>query len=325
MKKVVSFLLVMAMMIFMVSLASAAEVVLRLADTQPETYPATAGCVKFAELVAEKSEGRIEIQVLSGGQLGGDEKAIIEQVQFGAIDFARVNLAPMAEFSPMLNLLQMPYLFSGTDHLHAVIDSDLGKEMLKGVESNNFTGMALYDAGIRNFYNSVRPITSMADMKGLKIRTTQSALMMDAVEALGATPTPMAYGEVYSSLQTGVIDGAENTWTSYDQNSHCEVAKYITMDAHNMPPEILIGSKMVMDRLSAEDQQLIYDCAKESELWERGMCEETLGISRQVCIDKGCEISELTDRDAWIEAMKPIYEKYAADFLDALAQIQSMQ
>ena len=306
MKKIVSFLLIMAMMILMVSVASAAEVVLRLADTQPETYPATAGCVKFAELVAEKSEGRIEIQVLSGGQLGGDEKAIIEQVQFGAIDFARVNLAPMAEFSPMLNLLQMPYLFSGTEHLHAVIDSDLGKEMLKGVESNNFTGMALYDAGIRNFYNSVRPITSMADMKGLKIRTTQSALMMDAVEALGATPTPMAYGEVYSSLQTGVIDGAENPWTSYDQNSHCEVAKYITMDA-------------------AEDQQLIYDCAKESELWERGMCEETLGVSRQVCIDKGCEISELTDRDAWIEAMKPIYEKYAADFLDALAQIQSMQ
>lgn len=325
MKKILVMMLAAICLISCLSIASAAEIVLRLADTQPETYPATAGCVKFAELVKEQSNGRIEIEVLSGGQLGGDEKAIIEQVQFGAIDFARVNLAPMGEFSPMLNLLQMPYLFSGSDHLHAVIDSELGKKMLSGVESNNFVGMALYDAGIRNFYNHIRPITSMDDMKGLKIRVTQSALMMDAVEALGAVPTPMAYGEVYSSLQTGVIDGAENTWTSYDQNSHCEVAEYITLDAHNMPPEILIGSKMVMDRLSAEDQALLYKCAKESELWERDMCAETLNVSRQACIDRGCQISELTDREAWIDAMKPIYEKYAADFMAELAEIQNMQ
>lgn len=325
MKKILVALMVLMVLALSLATANAAEIVLRLADTQPETYPATAGCVKFAELVKEQSEGRIEIEVLSGGQLGGDEKAIIEQVQFGAIDFARVNLAPMGEFSPMLNLLQMPYLFAGIDHLHAVIDSELGTKMLAGVEGNNFVGMALYDAGIRNFYNHIRPITCMEDMKGLKIRVTQSALMMDAVEALGAVPTPMAYGEVYSSLQTGVIDGAENNWTSYDQNSHCEVAQYITLDAHNMPPEILIGSKMVMDRLSAEDQALLRKCAKESELWERDMCAATLDTSKQATVDRGAQISELTDREDWIAAMAPIYEKYAADFMDELAQIQNMQ
>ena len=212
--------------------ASKDTIVLRLAETQTETYPATMGAIEFARLVEERTEGRIKIEVFTGGQLGGDEQAILEQVQFGAIDFTRVNFAPMTEFAPILNLLQMPYLFTDADHMHKVIDSEIGKELLDSVEAGNFIGLALYDAGTRNFYNSVRPIKTVEDMKGLKIRTTQSQLIVDMVEALGASATPMAFGEVYSSLQTGVIDGAENNWVSYDQNSHYEVAKYISLDGH---------------------------------------------------------------------------------------------
>lgn len=230
--------------------ASKETIVLRLAETQTETYPATMGAIEFARLVEERTDGRIKIEVFTGGQLGGDEQAILEQVQFGAIDFTRANFAPMTEFAPILNLLQMPYLFTDADHMHKVIDSEIGTELLSSVEAGNFVGLALYDAGTRNFYNSVRPIKTVEDMKGLKIRTTQSQLIVDMVEALGASATPMAFGEVYSSLQTGVIDGAENNWVSYDQNSHYEVAKYISLDGHTAPPEILVCSKMVFDKLS---------------------------------------------------------------------------
>ena len=188
--------------------ASKETIVLRLAETQTETYPATMGAIEFARLVEERTDGRIKIEVFTGGQLGGDEQAILEQVQFGAIDFTRANFAPMTEFAPILNLLQMPYLFTDADHMHKVIDSEIGTELLSSVEAGNFVGLALYDAGTRNFYNSVRPIKTVEDMKGLKIRTTQSQLIVDMVEALGASATPMAFGEVYSSLQTGVIDGA---------------------------------------------------------------------------------------------------------------------
>ena len=305
--------------------ASKDTIVLRLAETQTETYPATMGAIEFARLVEERTEGRIKIEVFTGGQLGGDEQAILEQVQFGAIDFTRVNFAPMTEFAPILNLLQMPYLFTDADHMHKVIDSEIGKELLDSVEAGNFIGLALYDAGTRNFYNSVRPIKTVEDMKGLKIRTTQSQLIVDMVEALGASATPMAFGEVYSSLQTGVIDGAENNWVSYDQNSHYEVAKYISLDGHTAPPEILVCSKMVFDKLSPEDQQIIRECAKESELWERDKYGQVEKEAMDKVIAAGSEVSELDDREGFVKAVEPLYEKYAGDYMDTMQAIIDMQ
>ena len=329
MKKTITILIILAMLTALSISASAEspEIVLRLAETQTETYPATMGAIEFARLVNERSEGRIKIECYTGGQLGGDEQAIIEQVQFGAIDLTRVNLAPMTEFAPILNLFQMPFLFENSEHMYKVIDSELGQQMLDSVENSNFVGLALYEAGTRNFYNSVRPITCLDDIKGLKLRTTQSQLIIDMVEALGAVPTPMAFGEVYSSLQTGVIDGAENNWVSYDQNSHFEVAKYLTLDAHTAPPEILIMSKMSFDRLSPEDQQLIRQAAKDSLLYER----EQYSIVEQASIDKvtadgtGVEVSELTNRAEFEEAVAPLYEVYAADYMSELEQIQEMK
>ena len=329
MKKTITILIILAMLTALSISASAEspEIVLRLAETQTETYPATMGAIEFARLVNERSEGRIKIECYTGGQLGGDEQAIIEQVQFGAIDLTRVNLAPMTEFAPILNLFQMPFLFENSEHMYKVIDSELGQQMLDSVENSNFVGLALYEAGTRNFYNSVRPITCLDDIKGLKLRTTQSQLIIDMVEALGAVPTPMAFGEVYSSLQTGVIDGAENNWVSYDQNSHFEVAKYLTLDAHTAPPEILIMSKMSFDQLSPEDQQLIRQAAKDSLLYER----EQYSIVEQASIDKvtadgtGVEVSELTNRAEFEEAVAPLYEVYAADYMSELEQIQEMK
>jgi tripartite ATP-independent transporter DctP family solute receptor len=300
-------------------------ILLRLAEAQVDTYPATMGALEFARLVEEKSEGRIIIEVYTGGQLGGDEKAVLEQIQFGAIDFTRVNISPVTELAPMLNLLQMPYLYESYDHMHKVLDSSIGDEFLASVDEAMLTGLALYDAGSRNFYNNIKPVTSIHDMKGLKLRVPPSKLMLAMVYSLGASATPMAFGEVYSALQTGVIDGAENNWTSYDMVSHHEVAQYITEDAHSMAPEILVASKMIMEKLSPEDQALIKECAKESVIYERELYKSIEDSSKEKLIASGVVISELTDRDKFIEAVQPLYTEFASEYQSTLDAIVAMK
>ena len=223
-------------------------IVLRLAETHPQDYPTTRGDYEFARLVKERSGGRIVIEVYPGSQLG-QEKAVIEQVQFGAIDLTRVSISPVAAFVPRLNAFQMPYLYRDETHMWKVLKGDIGKELLASLEPFGFIGLGWFESGARNFYNSKRPIRTPADLKGLKIRVQESELMMGLVSAFGAVPTPMAFGEVYSALQTGVVDGAENNWPSYFSTSHYEVAKYITLDEHTRVPEIIIGSKISLGRL----------------------------------------------------------------------------
>lgn len=303
-------------------------VLLRLAEAQVKTYPATLGAIEFARLVNERSKGRIKIKVYTGGQLGGDEKAVLQQVQFGAIDFTRVNISPVTELAPMLNLLQFPYLFKSYDHMHKVLDSPIGAKFLESVSGAKLVGLALYDAGSRNFYNNVKPITSIADMAGLKLRVPPSHLMMDMVDAIGASATPMAFGEVYSALQTHVIDGAENNWATYDMVSHYEVAKYITEDAHTMPPEILVASKMVMDKLPAEDIALIKKAAADSVIYERAKYKAIEDKSKNKLISTGdIVVTELTapEKEKFIKAVEPLYAKYSKGYGDLLSQIIKMQ
>ena len=234
-------------------MAEGPEFVFRLAETHVQDYPTTQGDYYFAELVNERTDGRIQIEVFHSSQLG-EERDVIEQVQFGAIDFTRVSISPLAAFSPNLNALQMPYLYRDADHMWQVLKGEIGDEFLASLEPAGFVGLAWYDSGSRSFYNSVREITSVEDLEGLKIRVQQSELMVGLVEALGAVATPMPFGEVYSALQTGVIDGAENNWPSYYSTSHYEVAQYYTLDQHTRVPEILIASEMTMYKLSEEDQ-----------------------------------------------------------------------
>ena len=300
-------------------------ILLRLAEAQVDTYPATLGAIEFARLVEERSGGRIKIEVYTGGQLGGDEAAVLEQVQFGAIDFTRVNISPVTELAPMLNLLQLPYLYESYEHMHKVLDSPIGEEFLKSVEGAKLVGLALYDAGSRNFYNNVKPVTSIKDMAGLKLRVPPSQLMMGMVAGLGASATPMAFGEVYSALQTRVIDGAENNWASYDMVSHYEVAKFITEDAHTMPPEPLVASKMVFDKLSPADQALIRQAAADSVIYERAVYREIEDKSREKLLAKGVIVSKLTDRDMFVKSAQPLYDEFAGEFKDTLDKIVAMK
>ena len=298
------------------------EFVFTYAENQAEDYPTTQGAYKFAELVEEKTGGRIVISVNAQGVLG-DEKTVIEQMQFGGVDFARVSLSPLAEFVPRLNVLQMPYLYTGREHMWKVLDGEIGDDFLNSFDGSDLVALSWYDAGARNFYSSTRPITKLEDMKGMKIRVQESELMVGMMEALGATAVPMAYDKVYSALQTGIIDGAENNWPSYEAMNHYEVAKYYTVDEHNRVPEMQICSKHTWNKLSEDDRQMILECAKESALYERKLWKEREADSKEIALKQGVEVVELSaaEKKRFQEAVMGVYEKYCADYMDVIEQI----
>ena len=302
---------------------------LRYAENQPEDYPTTQGAYKFAELLNEKTDGQIKVEVYHGGQLG-DEKSVMEQLQFGGIDFTRVSLSPLAEFSKNLNVLQLPYLYRDADHMWSVLESELGDELLAGVSESGMTGLSWYDAGARSFYNTKKEIKTLEDLKGLKIRVQESEMMMNMVKALGAEPTPMAYGEVYSSMQTGVIDGAENNWPSYESTSHYEVARYFVEDEHTRVPEMQLVSNMTLQKLEAKIPgvtETIYECAQESAKLERELWKEREEVSRKKVEDGGAVITQLSDEEKqkFQDAMNPLYEDYYAENPEAKAIVETIR
>lgn len=287
--------------------SSAKPIVLRLADNQPIGYPTVVGDEDFARRVGEYSNGRIKVEVYPQGQLG-DEKSAIEQVQFGGIDFTRVSISPLSDFQPLLNSLQMPYLYRDADHMWKVLNGEIGDYFLNSMVEKGFVGLVYYDSGARNFYTTKKAIYTVADMRGLKIRVQESSLMMGLVQALGAVPTPMAYGDVYSALQTGVIDGAENNWPSYDTSSHYEVAKYLSIDEHTRVPEMIIASKITMDKLSAEDQAIIKRAARESQAIQIQSWADYEKVSEAKVRAAGSKINRINDQAEFAAAMAPLYQ-----------------
>lgn len=300
------------------------KMVLRYAENQPQDYPTTQAAYKFAEMVEERTNGRIHIDVYYGAQLG-DEKAVIEQMQFGAIDFTRVSLSPLSEFEKSLNILQLPYLYKDAAQMWRVLEGEIGANFLAPLAKNGLIGLSWFDAGARNFYNSKRPVTKLDDLKGLKIRVQESQLMMGMVSALGASATPMTYGEVYSGLQTGVIDGAENNWPSYESTSHYEVAKYFVLDEHTRVPEVQMISKITWDKLSPEDQAIIKEAAAESAKIERELWAEKEKASEEKVKAAGSVITELEpgEKEKFQAAMAPLYTQFGAGYEDVIKEIQS--
>ena len=298
------------------------EFVLSYAENQRKDYPTTLGAQKFADLVEERSGGRIQILVLAEGELGA-ESDVIAQMQYGGVDFARVSLSQLAEYIPQLNVLQMPYLYEDSAHMWRVLDGTIGDDFLDIVSQNELIGLSWYDAGARNFYNSKKPITCLEDMQGMRIRVQESEVMVDMIEALGASAIPIPYADVYSALEQGTVDGAENNWPSYEAMNHYEVAKYYTIDEHNRVPEMQICSKHTWSKLSEEDQQMILDCAKESALYERKLWKERESESEAKAIEQGVEVVELSaeEKKRFQEAVTGIYEKYCADQMDIIEKI----
>ncbi len=324
MKKFFSRVALFTAAVIVLTAAAASAATYKMAENQPPDYPTTIGDKEFAKIVKEKTKGRIEIDVQPGGVLG-DEKSVIEAVQMGGIPFARVNAQPLSDFYKPLMVFSLPFIFRDAKHQWKVLDGKIGDKILNDMQSARMVGLAFYDSGSRNIYNSKKPVKTPADLKGLKIRVQQSALMMDMIKALGASPTPMPYAEVYTGLQSGVIDGAENNWPSYYSTSHYEVARYMTLNGHTMTPEVVIVSKAAWDKFSPEDQKIIKEAARASEKAQKAAWSayEKKSID---AIKKGGK-NVITDvkpaeKKVWQDAMKPIYEKYGKDFKDLIKDIQ---
>lgn len=286
------------------------EITLKSSDTHPDGYPTVEAVKVMGEKLKESSNGRICIEVFHSAQLG-EEKDTIEQTKFGVIDLNRVSMGPFNNEIEETKVVSLPYIFRSTDHAHRVLDGEIGDEILAAFEPHGFVGLAYYDGGSRSFYNNQKPITSMADMAGMKVRVMQSDVFVDMMSALGANATPMPYGEVYSSIQTGVIDGAENNWPSYESSGHFEVAKYYTLDQHLIVPEVLVMSKASYDKLSPEDQALVREAAKASVPANRELWAAREKDSEAKVRASGVEIIDNIDKTPFIEAMVPVYEKHA--------------
>ncbi|MBT9370532.1 TRAP transporter substrate-binding protein [Rhizobium sp. CSW-27] len=305
--------------------ATAQEVTLRSADIHPDGYPTVEAVKYMGELVSQRTNGRIKIQVMNNSVLGS-EKDTIEQTRFGVIDLNRVNTAPFNNLVKETVVLGLPFLFRSTEHMHKVVDGPIGDEILKAFEPNGLVGLAFYDSGARNFYTTKKPIEKLADLKGMKIRVQQSDLWIAMMQAFGANPTPMPFGEVYSSLETGVVDGAENNWPSYESSRHFEVAKNYSLTEHSLTPEVLVMSKMSWDKLKPEDQKIVREAAKESVGKMRELWQAREKASEEKVRASGVKVITVS-KEEFANAMKPVYDKFVTDpkMKDLVAKIQAVK
>ncbi|WP_088105741.1 TRAP transporter substrate-binding protein [Halalkalibacter urbisdiaboli] len=293
----------------------------RLAETHAPDYPTTLGDIKFAELVKEKSDGRIQIDVFPSAQLG-EEKAVVEQVQLGAIEFTRVSSGILAGFNKDFGVFSLPYIFESQEHMWNYLNGENGQSLLSSLEDSKMKGLAYMDPGSRSFYTK-ELVTGLEDLKGKKIRVIQNEVNVEIMDALGINATPMAYGEVYSSLQTGVIDGAENNYPSYYSSKHYEVAPYYLVDRHQRVPEVLLVSTVTWNKLDEEDRAIIQEAAQEAIDYQINEWNRYEKESEEKVREAGSTITEVDDIKPWQEAVEPVIEKYRADYGEVLDAIEA--
>jgi tripartite ATP-independent transporter DctP family solute receptor len=284
----------------------------RAADTQNEDYPTVQALRYMGSLISERTGGRHQIRVFHSRQLG-EEKETIEQTRAGAIDLNRINGALIGNFVPAMNALAMPFLFRSIEHLQKVLDGPIGNEILGSFGPYGFVGLAFYDSGARSIYNSVRPLHSIADIKGLRLRVQQSELMSDMIKALGAEPVELPYGQVLTGLATKLIDGAENNWPSFVTTDHYKYAGFYTLTEHTMSPEVLVMSQKAWQSLSAEDQKIFRESALRSSRFMREKWKDLEEQSRERAEAAGVTIVKDFDRKPFEAAMATIYEKVQRD------------
>ena len=298
------------------------EYVFSYAENQDEDYPTTLGGQYFADLVEEKTNGRIKILIQHSG-VRGNESQVISQLKYGGVDFARISISELTNEIKALNVLQLPYLYENSEHMWKVLDGKIGNYFLDVVSEYEMIGLSWYDAGARNFYTKDRPIQKLEDFEGLKIRVQESDMIASMVEYLGGEPVKKPYSEVYSLLEKSEVDGAENNWPSYESMQHYEVAGYYTLDEHIRIPELQICSKHTWNKLSSEDQEIILECAKESSFYQRKLWKEQETKSSELAVDAGAEVVHLStvEKKKFRKAVEPLYERYCEDYMDMIHEI----
>jgi tripartite ATP-independent transporter DctP family solute receptor len=304
-----------------------AKMVLKATDVHPLGYSTVEAVVRMGKKLEAATSGRLSIQMYPSMQLGG-EKEMIEQAQVGALQIARISVGPMGPLVPEFNVFNLPFVFRDVAHMEKVVDGEIGTELLDKLTKHptaGLIGLAYMNAGVRNVYNSKRPINQLADLKGLKIRMMGNPLFVDTMNALGGNGVAMGFDQLINAMQTGVVDGAENNEPSYDSGQHYRYAKYYSKTGHLMIPEILVFSKKSFEAMSKDDQALILKAAKEAQKEQRTLWYESENAALKKMKDNGVVINEVADKKAFQDAVKPVWEKYGGAHKALIERINNVK
>jgi tripartite ATP-independent transporter DctP family solute receptor len=302
------------------------KLVLKASDVHPEGYPTVQAVEDMGKKLSAATNGRLSVAMYPSMQLGGEKEAI-EQAQVGAIAFARVSVGALGPVVDQLNVFNLPYVFRNTEHMRQVIDGPIGQELLDDVTNSGkgLIGLCWMDAGARNFYDTKKPIHTLADLKGLKFRVMGNPMFVDMANSMGANGVPMGYDQVFSALQTGVVDGAENNPPSFVFDNHYQVAKFYTIDEHLIVPEMVVMSKKIFDSLSPAEQANVKKFAREAQLEERKLWDVYQDKAMEKAKAAGIQIITVSDAEKkkFQDAVKPVWDKYGPKYADMIKRIEA--
>ncbi len=298
--------------------------ILKLAHVLPTDHPVHKGMEYMARRVFELSGGKMRVDIYPGGQLGA-ERDLIELLQIGSLAMTKVSSAPLEGFVPEMKIFGIPYIFRDDDHRWKVMQGEIGKRLLLASQKYRIRGLCYYDAGYRSFYTKDKPITSPDDLKGMKIRVMKSVTSVQMVQALGGSPTPIPWGELYTALQQGVVDGAENNAPSLHTSRHYEVCKYYSLDEHTSYPDILLMSTVVWNSLSPREQQWLQQAVDESVEVQKKLWKEAVEEALRVFREAGGKIN-YPDKAPFRESVKSMYELYrGTPIYDLIQEISAIE
>ena len=303
-----------------------AKMVFKASDVQPAGYPTVAATENLGKKLAEATNGRLSVQMYPSMQLGG-EKETIEQTQIGAIQLLRVSAGTMGPIVDDINVVNMPFLFKSIAHSEKMMDGPIGQELLDKITASpnaNLVALCWMNSGARSLYNSKHPIKSIEEIKGLKFRVIGNPIFIEMMNSLGGNGVAMGYDQVFSALQTGVIDGAENNPPSYVFSNHYTAAKYYSLTEHLVIPEVLVFSKRAWANLSADDQNLLKKFAREAQFEERVLWKQYEQQAMEKAKAAGCQIVEIADKTPFQNAVKPVWDKYGPKYQDMIKRIQAI-
>ncbi|MGM4930022.1 TRAP transporter substrate-binding protein [Tardiphaga sp. 1201_B9_N1_1] len=302
------------------------KMVLKASDVHPLGYPTVESVVRMGKKLDAATSGRLTIQMFPSMQLGGEKEAI-EQAQVGALQIARISVGAVGPVVDDVNVFNMPFVFRDSKHMEAVLDGEIGTELLNKITANEKTGLVALgwmNAGSRNIYNSKRPIKTLADLKGLKIRMIGNPLFIDTMNALGGNGVAMGFDQVFSAMQTGVVDGAENNLPSFVAQNHFQVAKYFSMTEHLIIPELLVFSKASWAKLTPDDQALLKKFGREAQLEQRALWYEAEKTALDKMKEVGTDIVTSIDKQPFRDAVKPVWDKYGAKYAEMTKRIAAV-
>jgi len=302
------------------------KTVLKASDVHPEGYPTVQAVEDLGKKLEAATGGRLSVQMYATMQLCGEKEAI-EQAQIGAIQFARVSVGALGPVVDDINVFNLPFAFRNVAHMHSVVDGPIGQELLDKVTANptaNLVGLCWMDAGARNFYDTKHPIKSIADLKGLKIRVIGNPIFVDMANALGANGVAMGYDQVFSALQTGVIDGAENNPPSFVFDNHYQIAKFYSLTQHLIVPEVLVFAKRSWDQLSKDDQALLKRLSREAQTDARVLWNKKEADAFERMKAANIEVDEIADKQAFRDAVKPVWDKYGSKYADLIKRMEAV-